>query len=116
MYVCVVDIWSILAFQLIALVGGVATGAAALLLGGAGSLRVLANRLELLEERQDHTDDRLTSEVKKRAAGVAVEKRSKAATVEEEARQLLIDDARSTKPFSDAPRAGKRPSVMGVVR
>jgi len=103
------DIWSLLALQLLALAGGVLTGVGALLLGGAGSLRVLANRLELLEERQDHTDDRVTSEVKKRAAQVSVDKREAAKSVEDQATELL---AAAAKP--PARQSAKRPSVMGV--
>ncbi len=108
------EIWSILAFQLIALVGGAVTGALALLLGGAGSLRVLANRLNVLEERQDHTDDRLTTEVKRRAGQASAEKREKAATAEEQAQAVLSAAAQAGATPGGAPRAGKRPSVVNL--
>jgi len=102
------DIWSILALQVVALLGGALTGGAALVLGGAGSMRVLTRRMELLEELADHTAERITSEVKKRASQAAVEKREKAASVEQQAAEIL--DA-AKKPLSSP---AKRPSVVAA--
>lgn len=108
------DIWSILAIQLIALVGGAITGAVALALGGAGSLRVISSRLNLLEEAVEHTDDRVTKEVKTRAGLAAAEKRRSAASVAEEAEAVLLAAGKAAPGAGGAPRAGKRPSVVNL--
>jgi len=108
------DLWSLLGYQLIALLAGAATGGLALLLGGAGSMRVLANRLDVLEERQDHTADRITTEVKKRASAAGVAKREQAASVEEEAKQLLELAGNGPHGLQLAPKAAERPSVIGL--
>ena len=106
------DIWSILAIQAVALLGGAITGALALFLGGAGSVRVITTRLNLLEEAVDHTDSRLTKEVKSRAGQVAADKRQRTATVEEQAQEYLESTSGERIPVRGLPRASKRPSVV----
>jgi len=105
------NIWTLIGFVVISFVGGIVTGAVALFLGGAGSLRVLAKRLNVLEERQDDLDDRMVREVKARAGKKGVEVRRTAAEAEEEAQKVLslVDHPIGTQSDPSRPR---RPSVF----
>jgi len=107
-----VDPWLVIGYLLIAFIGGAVTGAIALILGGAGSLRVLAKRLNILEERQDDLEDNLGREVKKRASRKGVEARRTAKEVEEEAQQVLrLVDNPIGLPSN--PQRSQRPSTVG---
>lgn len=105
------NLWTLIGFVVISFVGGIVTGAVALFLGGAGSLRVLAKRLSVLEEREDELEDRLVREVKARAGKKGVEVRRTAAEAEAEAQEALrlvehpIGAQRN-------PSRSKRPSVI----
>ena len=106
-----VDLWPLIGFFVISLIGGMITGAVALMLGGMGSVRVLRNRLEALESRQDDQADVLTREVKKRASRKGVEARQTIAEAEEEAQAVLALVPTQTFPVGHPGHVG-RPSVI----
>ena len=106
-----VDLWPLIGFFVISLMGGMITGAVALMLGGMGSVRVLRNRLEALESRQDDQADILTREVKKRASQKGVEARMSVKEAEEAAQATLALGNPQMSPYSD-PRVPRRPSVI----
>lgn len=83
------DFWLFLALQLVAVLSGAATAVVVLLVGGVGGHLALSRRLVNVEDRQDDLDTKLTTEVKRRAAGAAVASREAKKTVEEEAAELL---------------------------
>ena len=107
-----VDPWLVIGYLLIAFMGGAVTGAIALIIGGAGSLRVLAKRLNLLEERQDELEDGLGREVKKRASAKGVEARRTTKEAEAEANAVL---AAAGNPIGlpANPYRSHRPTVHG---
>ena len=70
------DIWYFLALQLVAVLSGAATAAVILLIGGMGGVSALARRMNLLSQKVDDTDERITKEVKRRAADLGVEARA----------------------------------------
>jgi len=113
-YSGLMDVWSLIGFVVISWLGGAVAGAVALILGGAGSLRVLARRLNVLEERQDTTEDRLTSEVKKRASEKGVSARRTAAQVTKEAEEVLEDNRNRPLGLVGRPSTMDRPSVARV--
>ena len=106
-----VDLWPLIGFFVISLMGGMITGAVALMLGGMGSVRVLRNRLEALESRQDDQAEILTREVKKRASRKGVEARQTVAEAEAEAQQVLRLVEPPLGPGGD-PQGSRRPSVI----
>lgn len=110
-----VDLWPLIGFFVISLMGGMITGAIALMLGGMGSVRVLRNRLETLESRQDDQADILNREVKKRASRKGVEARRTAAEAEEEAQQVLRMVGDPLR-LGDDPQGSRRPSVINPSR
>ena len=106
-----VDLWPLIGFFVISLMGGMITGAVALMLGGMGSVRVLRNRLEALESRQDDQADILTREVKKRASRKGVEARRSVQEAEEEAQGVLRLVNHPVDLLGDQQRP-QRPSVI----
>ena len=114
MYEHLMDLWTLLGFSAISVIAGGVTGAIALLLGGAGSVRVLAKRLETLEERQDDLGDRMTTEVKRRASLAAKDVREKRGTDADVISQakLVLAEHEAANPPQRAPQARKRPSVI----
>jgi hypothetical protein len=106
------SLWLVTGFFVISLIGGMIVGAVALFLGGAGSLRVLAKRLNVLEERQDDLEDNLIREVKKRASAKGVEARKSTKEAHEEA-QAVLRAAGGSISLLDDPRGLKRPSIVG---
>jgi len=99
------DMWYLLAIQVIALVGGMIAGAIALAIGGAGGIRALSKRLEIVENHADDLGTRITKEVKSRAGtlGAATRARSNAE---------LLADVHEAKAASSVPAEGKRPSPL----
>ena len=108
------DFWTIFAIFALSITGGAITGAVSLILGGAGSVRVLAQRLETLESRQDDTSGRLTSEVRRRAAdNAATARRTRASDADLTAEALqVLKDQNDPKMPQGVSRGGKRPSVV----
>ena len=68
---------------------GIVTSCAILLIGGVGVERVQNRRLSELENDYQTLSDRLTSEIRRRSANSATEKRQTAKEVEEEASRRL---------------------------
>ncbi len=101
------DIWYVIALQVIALVGGMLAGAVALAIGGAGGIRMLSKRLEIVENHTDDLGSRITKEVKSRAGtlGAAARKTSDAD---------LLAQVHEANAASQAPPAGKRPSPLAL--
>ena len=107
-----VDPWLVIGYLLISFIGGAVTGAIALIIGGAGSLRVLAKRLNVLEERQDDLEDNLGREVKKRASAKGVEARRTTKEAEAEA-QAVLAAAGNPIGLPANPHPSQRPSTIG---
>lgn len=105
------DIWTLLAYQLVAILSGVATAGLSLVLGGLGGQFALARRLAVLEDRADDLDVKITREVKRRAADAATAARSNAKSVETEAAELIA----SAKAGRDTG-ARRRPSIAQVTQ
>ena len=96
--------WSlIVAVLVVSLIGGALTGAVALAIGGLGATSVLRQRLAEAEAAQERTDERITREVKKRAADLGVEKRD-----------LKSAEAQAAEFMAENPpgRPQGRPSVV----
>jgi len=97
--------WSlIVAVLVVSLIGGAITGAVALAIGGVGVNRVLRQRISETEAAVERTDERITREVKKRAADIGVETREKK-SAEAQAAEFM---AQNPAAPSDKPR----PSVV----
>ena len=108
------DFWLAFAIFGLSITGGAITGAVSLVLGGAGSVRVLARRLETLEGRQDDTSTRLTKEVRRRAGDNASDARRSHGTdasVIADAKRVLAEHEAANPP-QRAPQGRKRPSVI----
>jgi len=97
--------WSlIVAVLVVSLVGGAITGAVALALGGMGGIRVLSMRIDEIGAGLERTDERITREVKTRAAEAGVKVREvKSASAQ--AQEFLAD--------SEPAKPAGRPSVIG---
>ena len=112
------DPWSIAAFSILAVVGGMIVGAVSLALGGLGGLRNVRNAMEALEARQDILADTVMREQKKKAATKSVEarglgKRGALSDAEAlaEAEAVLTRDT-TGRAMRGGPGARKRPSVL----
>ena len=100
--------WSlIVAVLVVSLVGGAITGAVALAIGGLGATSVLRQRLAETSAAVERTDERITREVKKRAAEVGVEARE-AKSAEAKAAEYLAEHGAQPGPQGVAAR----PSVL----
>ena len=108
------DFWTIFAIFALSITGGAITGAVSLILGGAGSVRVLAQRLETLEGRQDDTSTRLTKEVRRRAGDIAADaRRTHASDADVTADALrVLKDQETGETYHGGSKRGKRPSVV----
>ena len=101
-------LWTALAALVLSVLSGALTAGIVMTIGGVGVLRSMHRRLVLAEERIEDVDTRITSEVKKRAAGRAVEAKAKIKSAQEE-----VDEALAAGPSSPPPPGGrKRPSVV----
>lgn len=100
--------WSlIVAVLVVSLVGGAITGAVALAIGGLGATSVLRQRLAETQATVERTDERITREVKKRAAEVGVEARERKSAEAQAAEYMAQHGAQA--PSVDA---SQRPSVV----
>ena len=100
--------WSlIVAVLVVSLIGGAITGAVALAIGGLGATSVLRQRLAETSAAVERTDERITREVKKRAAESGVEARE-VKSAEAQAEAYLAQHG--ADPAAKA--AGTRPSVV----
>ncbi len=100
------DVWSLLALQLVAFVGGMVSGAIALALGGLGGQRILRNAVADIKAAVERTDERITREVKTRAGSAGVQKRTEQDT-RAEAERLLAENR--DRPLG---QPGVRPKVV----
>ena len=101
-------LWTALAALVLSVLSGALTAGIVMTIGGVGVLRSMHRRLVLAEERIEDVDTRITSEVKKRAAGRAVEAKAQAKSAQEE-----VNEALAAGPSSPPPSSGrKRPSVV----
>lgn len=102
------DLSNIVAILVVALVGGMVTGAASLALGGLGAINSLKNRMKSLENSVETVDTRITREVKTRAGqeGVRARQMSEKQMTEEAYERLA-------KHNKDAWQGRDRPSVAG---
>lgn len=99
----------LLANLVVSVLSGTLTAGLILLVGGAGVLRQLHRRLLLVEERIEDTDERITKEVKRRAANKALEARDAAPKSPE---VLAKEHLASAGP--DTAPSGK-PSVVSTI-
>lgn len=97
-------LWSLVAVFVLSLLSGALTGGVALLIGGYGGILALARRLTIAEQRVEDTDQRITREVKRRAADAGV-----AARVTDPKK---IAEAHLATLQPPAPEEGTRPSVV----
>lgn len=104
-------LWTALAALVISVLSGVLTAGIVMTIGGVGVLRALHRRLVLTEERIEDVDTRITSEVKKRAAGVALEAKSKAKSAQQEVDEALGAGSAAGAALA-VERSRKRPSVI----
>lgn len=104
-------IWEVFAYLAAATVAGCLIAAVSGLVWGPGATRELSRRLENMENRLGDVDDRITSEVKKRAgeAGRAARKDARTdADVVADAHQTLAD------PYAAPSVASGRVRASGV--
>lgn len=106
--------WDLFVIFAVALVGGMIISAISLIIGGAGSLRVLSRRLGAVEDGIEALSDRLTSEVRRRVSAKGNDARKSAQSdteVVEAAREYLRTqgDGATPPPGSKSP---KKPSVI----
>jgi len=100
------DIWYFLALQLVAVLSGAATAAVCFLIGGMGGVAALARRMNLLSQKVDDTDERITREVKRRAADLGVEARATSrGSAAKQAEEHMANNAA-------APVKAARPTVV----
>ena len=104
-------LWTALAALVLSVLSGALTAGIVMTIGGVGVLRSMHRRLVLAEERIEDVDTRITSEVKKRAAGIAVEAKAKAKSAQQE-----VDEALAAGPTSPAASGRARPSVALIGR
>lgn len=91
-------IWISLAVLVVSVLSGALTAGLVMAIGGAGVLRAMHRRLVLAEERIEDTDDRISREVKRRAADKGVEARKVSAKEQAEAYLSQVPVAPTGKP------------------
>jgi len=101
------EIWSQLGFSVVAILTGVVTAGLAVLIGGVGGLAHVVRRINLLEQRVDDTDGRITKEVKTRAGLAAV-----AAKAESRSAKQIAEEHLANSPGD----SGDRPKVSNFLR
>lgn len=101
------EIWSLLGFLTVSALSGIFTGAACVIIGGVGGLSAAVRRINLAEQRIEDVDQRITREVKTRAALTAVEKRKEANSAKEIAEMYQREHPQNI-PF----RVGAKPTVV----
>lgn len=106
-----IDIWMFLAFQVLAVASGVATGGLILLVGGMGGLAALARRQTVAEQRLEDVDGRITSEVKKRAGTIAQKALARSRSAQDEVDEVLAQGNGGTDRATPVS-ARKKPSVV----
>ena len=100
-------IWELLGYLMVSIVSGVVTAAACVVIGGVGGLAVVIRRVNLLEQKVDDTDTRITREVKTRAAHAAVD-----AKAENRSAKQIAEEHLANKPSE----SGGRPTVVNMNR
>ena len=100
-------IWELLGYLMVSIGSGVVTGAACVVIGGVGGLSVVIRRINLLEQKLDDTDSRITREVKTRASHAAVDAKAEQRTAKQIAEEHLAN-----KPAE----SGGRPTVVNLNR
>ena len=105
-------LWTALAALVLSVLSGALTAGIVMTIGGVGVLRSMHRRLVLAEERIEDVDTRITSEVKKRAAGMALEAKTKAKSVQEDV-DAALGDKLTAIPAQAFERARRKPSVVG---
>jgi len=103
-----ISVWWVVGLLLLSVCSGVVTAVVMILLGVQGVMVALQKRLETVEISQENLDRRLTTEVKARAAGKAVEARGEAKT--------LVEVASSRLMAEQLPAAPVRPSAIHLLR
>jgi len=103
------EIWSLLAFQLVAVLSGVVTAGLVLVIGGVGGHLALSRRLNVAEDRVEDVDAKIDREIKRRAADAATRSRSEKKTVEGEAAEIIAGATERAAPAA-------RPSVAHLAR
>lgn len=102
-----ISVWAVVGLLLLSVCSGIVTAVVMILLGVQGVMVALQKRLETVEISQENLDRRLTTEVKTRAAGKAVEARQEAKSLVEVASSRLLEEGR--------PAASHRPSVVHLI-
>ena len=104
-------IWISLAVMVISVLSGAVTAGIVMAIGGLGVIRGLQRSVGLTEERIEDVNSRITTEVKKRAAGMAVDAKARGRSVQEE-----VDEALAPGPGAAATTGSrKRPSVVSAI-
>lgn len=96
--------WFLAAIPLVSVLSGVLTVGAIAALGGLGVIRALHRRIVLVEERIEDTDQRITREVKRRAADKALDSRQSSPKAQAEAYIATHPD--------QGPQPGQKPSII----
>ena len=105
-------LWVSVAVLVVSVLSGAITAGIVMAIGGLGVIRGLQRSVSLTEERIEDVNSRITTEVKKRAAGMAVEAKARGKSVQQE-----VDAALSHGPDSPAAAGGrKKPSVVSIRR
>jgi len=103
------EIWSLLAFQLVAVLSGVVTAGLVMVIGGVGGHLALSRRLNVTEDRVEDVDAKIDREIKRRAADAATKSRTEKKTVEGQAAEIIAGAAEGAAPAT-------RPSVANLLR
>lgn len=85
------DIWTLLAFQLVAVLSGTVTAGIALAIGGVGGLLALTRRLKIAEDRIEDVDGKISRETKRRAADAATASRDEKKSIGRQAADVIAE-------------------------
>lgn len=103
--------WISLAVMVISVLSGAVTAGIVMAIGGLGVIRGLQRSVNLTEERIEDVNSRITTEVKKRAAGMAVDAKTKAKSAQEEVDEALGPGSVASAALA-VERSRKKPSVI----
>lgn len=104
-------LWISIAVLVVSVLSGALTAGIVMAIGGLGVIRGLHRRLSLTEERVEDVNTRITTEVKKRAAGMAVEAKTKVKSAQEEVNEALGAGSAANAAMA-VDRSRKKPSVI----
>ena len=105
-------LWVSIAVLVVSVLSGALTAGIVMAIGGLGAVRGLHRRLSLTEERVEDVNTRITTEVKKRAAGLAVEAKARGKSTQEEVDEALAASAAAQPTTGSRQKPSVVPSII----